>query len=58
VKFLLYEDNSGGYYWTIIAEDGELLARSPRFTSYEDANYAADVVHRGAAEASFEAVTG
>jgi peptidoglycan hydrolase-like protein with peptidoglycan-binding domain/uncharacterized protein YegP (UPF0339 family) len=54
VKFLLYEDNSGGYYWTIIAEDGELLARSPRFTSYEDANYAADAVYRGVAMASFE----
>lgn len=54
VKFLLYEDNTGGYYWTIVADDGQVLARSPRFTSYEEANVAADIVYRGVATASFE----
>jgi uncharacterized protein YegP (UPF0339 family) len=54
VAFLLYEDNSGGYYWTIVDDDGEVLARSARFTSYEEANVAADIVYRGIATASFE----
>jgi uncharacterized protein YegP (UPF0339 family) len=53
VAFLLYEDNSGGYYWTIVGEDGEVLARSARFTTYEEANIAADIVYRGVATASF-----
>jgi peptidoglycan hydrolase-like protein with peptidoglycan-binding domain len=54
VAFLLYEDNSGGYYWTIVGEDGEVLARSARFASYEEANIAADIVYRGVATASFQ----
>jgi peptidoglycan hydrolase-like protein with peptidoglycan-binding domain len=54
VAFLLYEDNSGGYYWTIVGDDGEVLARSARFASYEEANVAADIVYRGVASASFE----
>jgi peptidoglycan hydrolase-like protein with peptidoglycan-binding domain/uncharacterized protein YegP (UPF0339 family) len=54
VAFLLYEDNGGGYYWTIVGDDGEVLARSARFASYEEANVAADIVYRGVATASFE----
>jgi peptidoglycan hydrolase-like protein with peptidoglycan-binding domain/uncharacterized protein YegP (UPF0339 family) len=54
VSFLLYEDNSGGYYWTIVADSGQVLARSARFASYEEANVAADIVYRGAAAATFE----
>jgi uncharacterized protein YegP (UPF0339 family) len=54
VTFLLYEDNSGGYYWTIVADSGQVLARSARFASYEEANVAADIVYRGTAGASFE----
>jgi uncharacterized protein YegP (UPF0339 family) len=54
VTFLLYEDNSGGYYWTIVADGGQVLARSARFASYEEANVAADIVYRGVAAASFE----
>ncbi len=54
VTFLLYEDNSGGYYWTIVGEDGKVLARSARFASYEEANVAADIVYRGVGQASFE----
>jgi peptidoglycan hydrolase-like protein with peptidoglycan-binding domain/uncharacterized protein YegP (UPF0339 family) len=54
VKFLLYEDNSGGYYWTIVSDGGQVLARSSAFASYEEANVAADIVYRGVAGASFE----
>ncbi|MFZ0384723.1 MAG: peptidoglycan-binding domain-containing protein, partial [Solirubrobacteraceae bacterium] len=54
VKFLLYEDNTGGYYWTIVADGGQVLARSTRFASYEEANVAADIVYRGVGAASFE----
>jgi peptidoglycan hydrolase-like protein with peptidoglycan-binding domain len=54
VMFLLYEDNSGGYYWTIVTDGGQVLARSARFASYEEANVAADIVYRGVAGASFE----
>jgi peptidoglycan hydrolase-like protein with peptidoglycan-binding domain/uncharacterized protein YegP (UPF0339 family) len=58
VKFLLYEDNSGGYYWTIVSDGGQVLARSSQFASYEEANAAADIVYRGIAGASFEDRTG
>jgi uncharacterized protein YegP (UPF0339 family) len=54
VQFLLYEDNAGGYYWTIVGDRGEVLARSAGFATYAEANYAADIIHRGAATASFE----
>ena len=54
VKFVLYEDNSGGYYWTIVSEDGQVLAHSAAFETYEEANVAADTVYRGVAGASFE----
>ena len=54
VTFVLYDDNGGGYYWTIVAANGDVLARSGSFASYEEANDAAYAVHRGAAAASFE----
>ncbi len=54
LAFLLYEDNSGGYYWTIVSEGGQVLARSAVFASYEEANVAADLVYRGVAGATFE----
>jgi peptidoglycan hydrolase-like protein with peptidoglycan-binding domain/uncharacterized protein YegP (UPF0339 family) len=54
VKFVLYGDNGRGYYWTIVAANGDILARSGSFASYEEANDAAYAVHRGAAAASFE----
>jgi uncharacterized protein YegP (UPF0339 family) len=54
VKFVLYQDNGGGYYWTIVDSSGGVLARSAGFESYPDANFAADIVHRGAATATFE----
>ncbi len=54
VKFLLYQDNGGGYYWTIVDHGDEVIARSAGFASYPEANYAADMVHRAAATARFE----
>jgi uncharacterized protein YegP (UPF0339 family) len=54
VKFLLYQDNGGGYYWTIVDDGDEVIARSAGFASYLEANYAADIVHRAAATATFE----
>ncbi|HTU30124.1 MAG TPA: hypothetical protein VMF07_12135 [Solirubrobacteraceae bacterium] len=58
VKFVLYQDNGGGYYWTIVDESGEMLARSVGFATYPEANYTADLVHRAVASATFENRTG
>jgi uncharacterized protein YegP (UPF0339 family) len=58
MKFLVFEDNGGGYRWMIVAGTGETLVRSESFASYEDARHAAGVVHAGAASASFEHLAG
>lgn len=58
MKFVVFEDNGGGYHWTIVAAGGESLVQSASFASYEDAKEAARVVHAGAASASFEHLTG
>ena len=58
MAFLIYEDNGGGYHWTIVADGGETLVRSPSFKSYEDAKQAALIVHRGASRAAFEQGSG
>ena len=54
LKFVVVEDNGGGYHWTIVADGGETLVRSASFESYEDAKQAAGIVHRGASRAAFE----
>jgi uncharacterized protein YegP (UPF0339 family) len=54
LAFRIYEDNGGGYHWTIVADGGETLVRSASFRSYEQAKQAAGIVHRGASQASFE----
>jgi uncharacterized protein YegP (UPF0339 family) len=54
MAFLIYEDNGGGYHWTIVADGGETLVRSASFRSYEDAKQVAGIVHRGVSRASFE----
>jgi uncharacterized protein YegP (UPF0339 family) len=58
MKFLIFEDNGGGYHWTIVAGSGEILVQSASFASYEDAKQAARIVHAGAASASLEHVAG
>jgi uncharacterized protein YegP (UPF0339 family) len=54
LTFVVYEDNSGGYLWAIIAHGGETLARSASFGSYEEAQQAARTVYDGASSARFE----
>jgi uncharacterized protein YegP (UPF0339 family) len=54
MRFLVFEDNGGGYHWTIVAASGESVVQSASFASYEDAEQAARVVRAGAASASFE----
>jgi uncharacterized protein YegP (UPF0339 family) len=58
MTFLIYEDNGGGYHWTLVADGGETLVRSASFRSYEDARQAAGIVHRGAFRAAFEQASG
>jgi uncharacterized protein YegP (UPF0339 family) len=58
MKFLVFEDNGGGYHWTIVAGDGERLVQSASYASYEDAKQAARVVHAGAGSASIEPLAG
>jgi uncharacterized protein YegP (UPF0339 family) len=58
MKFLVFEDNGGGYHWTIVAASGETLVQSASFATYEDAKQAARIVHGGAASASFENLAG
>jgi uncharacterized protein YegP (UPF0339 family) len=54
MEFLVFEDNGGGYRWTIIAASGEDLVQSARFASYDVAKHAALVVHAGTASASLK----
>jgi uncharacterized protein YegP (UPF0339 family) len=54
MTFLIGEDNGGDYHWTIVADGGETLVRSAGFGSYEEAEQAAHIVHRGASQAAFE----
>ena len=54
MEFLVFEDNGGHYYWTIVAGDGATLVRSASFASYEDAERAAKYVRDGAASARCE----
>lgn len=54
MRFLVFEDSDGGYYWTIVTRSGETLMQSASFASYEDAKQAAHIVHAGAASAAFE----
>ncbi len=54
IEFLISEDNSGDYHWTIVAADGATLARSGDFGSYADAQRAAQHVRDGAPSAAFD----
>jgi uncharacterized protein YegP (UPF0339 family) len=54
MEFLIYEDNGGGYHWTIVDCDGVTLARSRGFATYDDAEAAAQHVRDGAASALHE----
>jgi uncharacterized protein YegP (UPF0339 family) len=58
MEFLIFQDNGGAYYWTIVAGDGATLARSGSFASYDHAEQAARRVRDGAAAARFDARAG
>jgi len=58
MKFVIFEDNSGGYHWTIVGRSGETLVQSSSFASYEEAKQAARIVHGGAGSAPFDPVAG
>ena len=54
MDFLIFEDNSGTFYWTIVASDGATLVRSGGFASYNDAEQAAERVRDAAASARLQ----
>ncbi len=54
MEFLIFEDNSGSYHWTILAGDGSTLGQSGDFGSYDDAEQAAHQICDGAASARLE----
>jgi uncharacterized protein YegP (UPF0339 family) len=54
LEFLVYQDNGSDYYWEIVGERGESLARSGSFASHDDAERAARRVYDGAGTARFE----
>ena len=58
LKFVVFEDNGGGYHWTILTATGETLVRSASFASHEEAKQAARIVHTGVATASFGHLAG
>jgi hypothetical protein len=54
LHLLVHQDNGGDYYWEIVGEHRESLARSGSFASYDDAERAARRVRDGAGSARFE----
>ena len=54
MEFLVAQDNGGNYHWTLVDRNGNSLARSLSFASYEDAENAARVVLAGAGSARLE----
>ena len=57
MRFLVFEDNTGGYRWMIVGEAGGCLAQSETFASFDEADRAARIVRQGAGSAHFERVT-
>jgi len=54
MRLLIFEDNGGDYHWTLLDSDGESLAWSVPFATYEEAVRGARVVCDGAASARLE----
>jgi uncharacterized protein YegP (UPF0339 family) len=54
ITFLVVEDNSGDYCWTILGGDGDSLAHSRPYATYDDAAHAARVVRDGAGSARLD----
>jgi uncharacterized protein YegP (UPF0339 family) len=54
MEFLIFEDNGGDYHWALMDRDGNSLARSASFSSYQHAEDAARVVLAGAGSARLD----
>jgi uncharacterized protein YegP (UPF0339 family) len=54
MEFVIFEDNSGDFYWEIVAGDDAVLAKSGRFASHEEAAHGARRFRDGAASALFD----
>ena len=54
MRFVVREDDGGGYRWTLVAGDGERIAQSSRFSSYQEAARAARIARAGAGAATIE----
>lgn len=54
MQFLIAEDNGGDYQWTLLDREGNSLARSPGYATYQDAEDAARVVLVGAGSARLD----
>ncbi len=57
IEFRVFEDNGGGYQWTIVTARGEELAESVSFATQALAEKAAGRIRDGAATARFEPLT-
>jgi hypothetical protein len=55
IAFLVFEDNSGNYCWTVLGPDGDSLARSRPYATHELAADAVRVMRDGAGTARFDA---
>ena len=54
MEFVIFEDNSGDFYWEIVAGDAAVLATSGRFASHEETAHGARRFRDGAASALFD----
>lgn len=54
MRFIVCEEDGGAYRWSLVSTGGEHLARSARFSSYQEAARAARVARAGAASAAIE----
>jgi uncharacterized protein len=51
MKFEIHRASGGQYYWRIVAGNGQVLAVSETYYNKRDAQAAAEIVQRGAADA-------
>jgi uncharacterized protein YegP (UPF0339 family) len=58
MEFVIYEDNSGDFHWSIVSGGGTTLVQSAGFGSLAAAQRAAGRVHDGAQAAHMEAAGG
>jgi uncharacterized protein YegP (UPF0339 family) len=54
MEFVIFEDNSGDFYWEIVAGDGAVLAKSGSFASHDETAHGARRFRDGAASALFD----